>query len=120
MTTIVDPGGSPVVVYSDATTTIAEIVASGTTGAAAAEIARFAQTTVVVATNATDETGLKLTSDFLVGDVLEIYATDTGSNFLKLYDAGESLFLNGFARAVIRRVASSGSTSEQWKASVLA
>lgn len=74
MTTIVDPSGSPSVVYNRSGTTIIPVTASGTTQGAATEIPNISGEQVIMVTvSSGSHYAVKLNASADIGTVVEVY-----------------------------------------------
>lgn len=79
MTTVVDPGGTPIPVYNKSGTTIVTVV--GSTSGSPTVIPTFSGWTVAVTTSGSgDAYRLPATAD--IGDVVELHAADTNAQDL--------------------------------------
>lgn len=89
MTTIVDPSGTPSVVYNKSGTTVVAVTAHGTDQTGAASIPRLSGVTVAVLSIPDDSNyAVKLPGDAEIGDVVEVYAS---SNFNVFADVGSTI-----------------------------
>jgi hypothetical protein len=111
MTTIVDPGGSPSVIYSSDATTIASVTSAGTTQGNATQLVKYSAWNVVLVTSGGGTSGVKLPSNADIGDVFEVHNAASGFGG-KLYpESGaeiNNLGTNEYASldVVVRKVSS--------------
>lgn len=92
MTTVTDPGGTPVVIYNRDGVTIDSITAAGTNSASAAVIPRYCAHSVIIASSASGSgDGIRLSSSSEVGDVVEIYWDLNTGQGLVYPPTGESI-----------------------------
>lgn len=82
MTTVVDPVGTPVPVYTRSGTTVLSIAGSGTSQGAATSIPAVSGWTVAVLTGVSPDRAFKLPSSPQVGDVVEVHAQDQDGSLL--------------------------------------
>ncbi len=76
MTAVIDPGGTPVVIFNRSGTALVEVMATGNSQGAAAEIPHFAGTTIVRVTPDGDPStnrAVKLPALAEIGDIVEVY-----------------------------------------------
>lgn len=115
MTVIVNPSGSPTVVYSESGTTIDSITSAGTTQGTATPIVRYSEWTVVVVANGAgfgvSGSGCVLPANAQIGDVVETHFPGPGGATAWLYpssgftiDGGPANNPIGLANACVRLV----------------
>lgn len=75
MTTTIDPGGTPTVIYNRDGATITALNSAGSGQSSSTPIVRYTSTTIVVVTSTTSPTqqGVRLPNDPEIGDVVETY-----------------------------------------------
>lgn len=75
MTTVIDPAGSPTIVYNRGGTTVTALNSAGTGQSTATPIVRYSGVTVAVVTSTSSPTGqgVVLPDDPEIGDVVEVY-----------------------------------------------
>jgi hypothetical protein len=77
LTVIVNPSGTPSIVYSEEGTTIDSLTAAGTNQSTAAPIVRYSKLTVVILSqDGLNAGGVTLPTDSEVGDVVECHAVN--------------------------------------------
>lgn len=92
MTTIINPAGSPTIVYNKSGTTIVSVTANGETQADATSIPRLSGVTVAnVTLPDSSNLSVKLPSDAEIGDVVEVY----GPGFNVFPESGSTI-VGGF------------------------
>lgn len=94
MTTIVDPSGTPTVIYNRFGTTIDLITATGTNQSTAAQIVRYSGWTIVLITTSAGA-GVKLPANAEVGDLVELHPDSGGGNFLVWPSSGDQIMYGG-------------------------
>lgn len=92
MTTIVNPSGTPTIVYNRNGTTIATISASGTTAASATVISIFSEKTLVLVNTTPSDSAVQLPDDAEVGDIVEVLNNGAAANSVFVFPpSGQSL-----------------------------
>lgn len=93
MVTVVDPNGTPAPVYTRSGTTIQTINASGTTSIGSTLIiAPSGWSVVIVTVNVDpDDRAVRLPQSAPIGDVVEVYATGSGSTASVFPFSGDSI-----------------------------
>lgn len=109
MTVIVDPFGTPTVVYSDCSITIQNISAAGTAAAAAALVSLPSAFNVLAVTTSMAARGITLPhdADTNIGDVVEAHCLTPGYA-LNIYDSGGTLLFGNISDGhsiTIRKIA---------------
>lgn len=114
MTTVVDPGGTPVLVYNRSGTTIVEVVG----GSTPTPIPHVSCWTVALVTNTVGNDKVELPSNAEIGDVVEVYPIAGGPDGEVALPSGDSFFTYGGssslppeAGVIFRKV-----TSTKWAA----
>ena len=82
MTTVIDPAGTPIVVYSRSGKTIYDLEVPVVDPVVPVAIARYSETTVVIidTEEGNPRPSVELPADAEIGDVVEIYVKDDVSN----------------------------------------
>lgn len=97
MSVVLDPGGTPAVIYSRSGTTIDNVTATGTNQSTAAPITRYCGWTIVmIATSGS--AGVRLPANAEVGDLVELHA-DSGGSFLVWPSSGDQIMYGGVNNA---------------------
>ena len=95
MVTVLDPGGTPIPVYSPDGVTLSAINANGTTQGSATQVVRYTSTTVVVVTISSGNDAVELPSSAAIGDLVEVYLDDPGGIGIRLFTPGSETFVFG-------------------------
>lgn len=74
MTTIVDPSGTPSVIYNRSGTTVVDLVGNGSTQGGATSIPRSSGVTIALVDATAGNTSVVLPDDAQIGDVVEVYS----------------------------------------------
>ena len=105
MTVIVDPAGTPSIVYRDPAMTIVGITATGTTQSDAAQLTRYSAMNVVKVTSDQDARGLKLPAGE-EGDYFELHSISGSPSpyYFKVYNSSGGEVTSSSTRAPLRYV----------------
>jgi|SRR3989304_6571870 len=104
MTVIVDPAGTPEVIYSDPSISIYTIAATGTNAGGAAQLTRYSAINCVTVTADQDARGVKLPAA-QEGDYFELYAISGDPlHYFKVYDSGGGDVSTSASRSIIRYI----------------
>ncbi len=91
MTTIVDPAGTPIIIYRDQAITKVAVAAAGSSGSDATQLTRYSSVNIVAVTTTGANQGVKLPAGE-DGDLFEVYPLDNG---IKFYNPDGSFLVNG-------------------------
>jgi len=111
MTTVVDPSGSPVVIFNRSGTAIVTVTAGGTSQGTATAIPRVCGITVAVATYGAMTSNLRLPDDAEVGDCVEVHMEGDGPAVQVYPESGATINGNsantsvGMLHAIFRKTA---------------
>jgi hypothetical protein len=110
MTIVVDPGGTPSIIYNRDGTTISSLASAGTNQSTAAQIVRYSGWDIVLVTyNA--GAGVKLPSNSEIGDIVELHLDVVGLGIECYPESGAQINFNGanssfaFSQMLFRKVA---------------
>jgi len=81
MTTVVDPVGTPTIIYNRGGTTMQSVTATGTIKANYLQLQSYSEMSVFLVTTAQSEYGVLLPANSDVGDVVEIYRVAGSDSF---------------------------------------
>src|SRR5262245_45084839 len=99
MTTVLDPGGTPVPVYNQSGTTIDTITANGMTQGTATPIVRYGGTTIVLVHITAGDAAVLLPANAEIGDLFEVYCDDINLA-VRLFAPGSDTFLSSGGNVV--------------------
>lgn len=97
MTTVIDPLGTPVVVYNKSGSVIIPLAASGTSALTGAPIPYVCGHQIVLVTTGVNQNAALLPQDAEVGDITEVVSLNDDTRVF----AGGSDYLNGSANGVV-------------------
>lgn len=96
MATIVNPSGTPTIIYNRSGTTIVTVTPTGNNSqAGAAAIPRSSGRTVALCAPSAGQNSVIMPSDAEVGDIVEVYTTSNATNLNVFPQSGGSLGLAG-------------------------
>lgn len=107
MTTIVDPAGTPAIVYNRSGTVIVPITANGNNQTDAAEIPNISGRQIVMIMAVTNDFAVKVHPDAEIGTILECYHQLGGNHLFQVFSAAGQK-INGYGNGYVEQPTSRG------------